>query len=96
MTQNIYLSSLNFTFFFQFEIHLFSILVYPNSTFRFISFILNEIMYICENVLSRIYIADVPLEHVVNIDFVLDSITRFDRIWSNSPKYGQLKENFSR
>ena len=36
--------------------------------------------------LSRIYTADVPVEHVVNIDFVLDSIIRFDRIWSNSQK----------
>ena len=36
--------------------------------------------------LSRIYTADVPLEHVVIIDFVLDAITSFDRIWSYSSK----------
>ena len=43
--------------------------------------------------LSRIYTADVPLEHVVIIDFVLDAITSFDRIWSYSSR--MYHENFT-
>ena len=45
--------------------------------------------------LSRIYTADVPVEHVVNIDFVLDSITRFDRIWSNPQKWTTQVNHFT-
>ena len=42
---------------------------------------------------SRIYTADVPLEHVVIIDFVLVAITSFDRIWSYSSR--MYHENFT-